>query len=397
MQPKLLYSIAGLIDSIKSMADERKLVILHVARTPVTGVWTLIRNLSKWQAANANYTVALRLIVDKKWPRRHYDELRSLSLQMDVKYEKMPWFGFGTLNYISHLAFNPLRKWIIEIERQYEPELIVVHFHNAWLSGAYLPVQAKAAELRFICTFHGVTRARPLFRPIHRFIAQKLSKHKVRLVAVDSKSPIKAEKFFGLRKEAFAIIPNGLYLSANSIVPAGRSKLFVVGYIGYLAEHKGWRVIADAVEILAARGIPIKFVIAGDGPDEEVVRDYADKRADFVEFVGYERDPVLNLLPRLDILALPSNDEGLPMIILEAFSASVPVLATPVGGIPEIITDGLNGFLIERRPDLFTAKIEFLINNHETLDKMRHAAVETFNNRFSMAICGQAYNELYLN
>jgi glycosyltransferase involved in cell wall biosynthesis len=124
----------------------------------------------------------------------------------------------------------------------------------------------------------------------------------------------------------------------------------LVGMISVLRSWKGHVTFLDAAkELLAQR--PVHFVIAGDGPG----------RAELTEKIGHEpwrgnvtllghRADVENVLASLDVLVLPSYaHEGIPQIILQAQAMARPIVATRIGGIPEVVEDGVTGLLIEPR------------------------------------------------
>ena len=130
--------------------------------------------------------------------------------------------------------------------------------------------------------------------------------------------------------------------SAVSMVP-GR-----IGIIGRIAPEKGQMEFVNAVALLKDRIPQARFVICGaplfgSGSDYfDAVRRQA--RGLPVEFIGWQPD-VSHVLNDLDLLVVPSHQEGMGRIVLEAFSAGVPVVAFPAGGIPEAVIDGVTGFL----------------------------------------------------
>jgi glycosyltransferase involved in cell wall biosynthesis len=120
--------------------------------------------------------------------------------------------------------------------------------------------------------------------------------------------------------------------------------------IGRLSPEKGHADLIEALSIVASRGQHITTVLAGDG----------SSRADLVERIrraglegwvhlpGYVNEPA-RVLQDADLMVLPSHTEGLPNAALEALAMEVPVLATNVGGTPEVITDGVTGRLVPAR------------------------------------------------
>src|SRR5262249_35518178 len=121
----------------------------------------------------------------------------------------------------------------------------------------------------------------------------------------------------------------------------------VIGAAGRLSPEKGFGVLVDAARLVLDRDDTAGFVLFGDGPlwDHLGAQIAAPSIKDRFVLAGFRRD-VGRFLPHLDIVVLPSFTEGLPNVALEACAAGKPVVATAVGGTPEVITDGQNGFLV---------------------------------------------------
>jgi glycosyltransferase involved in cell wall biosynthesis len=121
----------------------------------------------------------------------------------------------------------------------------------------------------------------------------------------------------------------------------------VVGCIGRLSAEKGQRLLIEVFpEVL--RAVPsARLLLAGDGPDLPRLRDRAETLAlgDAVRFLGHRQD-ILDVYGSLDLLVLCSDTEGLPNVVLEAMALGVPVVATAVGGTPELVIDGRTGWLV---------------------------------------------------
>jgi glycosyltransferase involved in cell wall biosynthesis len=133
--------------------------------------------------------------------------------------------------------------------------------------------------------------------------------------------------------------------------------------IGRLSPEKGHADLIDALAIVAARGRHISTVLAGDGPARAdlVERIRAAGLEAWVHLPGYVSQPA-RLLQDADLMVLPSHTEGLPNAALEALAMEVPVLATNVGGTPEVVIDGLTGKLVPARSpkSLADAIVNFL-------------------------------------
>lgn len=120
---------------------------------------------------------------------------------------------------------------------------------------------------------------------------------------------------------------------------------FLVGHVGALEDaNKGQRVLLDAARLVALRDPGIRFLLVGDGRDEYALRALAADLPN-VRFAG-RVDNVADYYAAMDVFAYPSRYEALGSAILEAMSFGVPVVASRVGGIPEIVRDAVDGFLV---------------------------------------------------
>ncbi len=135
--------------------------------------------------------------------------------------------------------------------------------------------------------------------------------------------------------------------------------------IGRLSFEKGHADLVDALGIVAARNHRVSLVLAGDGPERSnlVERIRALGLQDSIHLTGYLDRPQ-RILEEADLMVLPSHTEGLPNAALEALAMEVPVLATRVGGTPEVIADSVTGRLVPSKTPvaLADAIIEFLAN-----------------------------------
>ena len=170
----------------------------------------------------------------------------------------------------------------------------------------------------------------------------------------------------GIKAERISVIHSGIEVGAvaarvdaaraDGRTRAMRSALGVpegaplVGAIAALAPHKDHRTLVDAAALVLARRPEVRFVAAGEGPTGEAVRAQVKERGLAHAFLlpGFV-DDVPALLGALDLFVLSSYLEGLGTSVLDAQAACVPVVATRVGGVPEMVDDGLNGRLVPPR------------------------------------------------
>lgn len=123
----------------------------------------------------------------------------------------------------------------------------------------------------------------------------------------------------------------------------------LIGYIGRLSEEKGIENFVQSLPEILRDHKDLRVIIGGDGPLMQNIVFSLDqnKITDRVEIVGWiSHEELPQYLNQLRLLVLPSYTEGLPNIILEAMSCGTPVLATPVGAIPDIVKDGDTGFIL---------------------------------------------------
>ncbi len=122
---------------------------------------------------------------------------------------------------------------------------------------------------------------------------------------------------------------------------------FVIGTMGRLHPVKGLDVFLRAARIIKDHGKRAKFIIAGDGPLRDQLQALAQQcgLAHEVMFLGHRSDGN-NILGLMDLFVLPSLSEGIPLVLLEAMALARPVVATAVGGIPEVVEHEISGLLV---------------------------------------------------
>ncbi|HYL39334.1 MAG TPA: glycosyltransferase family 4 protein [Bryobacteraceae bacterium] len=162
------------------------------------------------------------------------------------------------------------------------------------------------------------------------------------------------------------VIPNGVPEIEFRRRESRHKRDWRIGLIGRIGPEKGQAEFVRAAALLHARFPSATFVICGaplfaEPAYYETVRRLAQGLP--VEFLGWRED-VAPVLAGLDLLAAPSGYEGMGRVIIEAFSAGVPVVAFPSGGIPEVVIDGKNGFLTpDRSPEALAARIAHVMTS----------------------------------
>ena len=221
----------------------------------------------------------------------------------------------------------------------------VLHCHNR-ISNIYGAFAAKLARVPVVvCTRH----ASP--KPRHSRGAKLLERaarpFTTSFIAVCRMVRDDGVRIGRLPADGVSVIYNGVdttkFQPDNTCPPDVLSVICVAR----LSPEKRHTVLLKAVRRLANTGLEFRVLLVGDGPLRAVLQKQAkDLRLDaFVRFLGM-RDDVADLLRSADIFVLPSATEGLPMTVIEAMAAGLPVVVTTVGGVPELVEDGETGLLI---------------------------------------------------
>jgi glycosyltransferase involved in cell wall biosynthesis len=216
------------------------------------------------------------------------------------------------------------------------------------------------------------------------------------LTSVDAGNLPTAEELFGLALERFTIIPNGLPPGADNGRPfcRGNAKL-TLAHVGSLTEGKGWRIAAEAVIALAKAGAKIRYIIAGSGPEETAVRALAAEHPDCISYLGRISEPVKTLLPEVDLFVLMTNNDGLPMAIIEAMSCGIPVVSTKIGGIPDAVLDGESGRIIPRSAESLAGVVREIYDHPTTLEALSQTTKAVFQQKFHIGNVIEAYDKIY--
>lgn len=160
----------------------------------------------------------------------------------------------------------------------------------------------------------------------------------------------------------------------------------LVGTVGRFVEPKGYTYLLDALAKIQTQISDTKALLVGDGVLRQPMEDKARELglSDTVVFTGTRRD-VPGILALLDVFVMSSLWEGLPIALLEAMAAGLPVVATSVGGTPEVVVDGVTGLLVPPRdPDALAEAILTLLRDPGLRQRMGQAGRERVREQFSV-------------
>ena len=171
----------------------------------------------------------------------------------------------------------------------------------------------------------------------------------------------------------------------------------VIGCIGRLDPEKGQVYLIQSAEALLKECPRLKFLIVGEGSCRSQLEAYAAELGirDALRFLGLRKD-VSQLLSVMDIFVLPSLYEGLGIAVLEAMARSLPVIASRVGGVPEIIDDGVTGILVAPEDSRAIAEaVRLLLGNREKAHTLGVNACERVNKNFGINLMVEKIEKLY--
>jgi glycosyltransferase involved in cell wall biosynthesis len=172
--------------------------------------------------------------------------------------------------------------------------------------------------------------------------------------------------------------------------------------VANLRSEKGYDVLLEAARLCVGAEAPVRFVAVGRGlpQDELEVRSQAQRLGGRFVFLGARTDTA-RLMAGADVFVLPSHQEGLPVALMEAMSAGLPVVATIVGGVPDVVTDDIEGLLVPpHRPDLLADALQRIARDpvlRTRLAAASEARSEVFDARVAAGAIEALYDELLEN
>jgi len=277
-------------------------------------------------------------------------------------------------------------------------EAHIVHAHN-WAAWPAAALSRCSVDSRLIWTLQGWDSDRPLTYK-RRVACMLLSRVTSALTAVSFEAAQRFCRETHVPRQRVEVIPNpvdvGLFAGVKRCgLRNGRT---VIAGIGRLTEIKDWPAWLEAIRLLRRTvSTEVKAIVAGDGPMRGRLEQLCWRLglADTVEFAGYQSN-VAEVLARADVTMLLSRREGLPMVLLEAMAAGVPVVATRVGGVPEVVTDGVTGLLVEPGcPDQAAKAVARLMGDGQLAHRLARAGRQHVTSCFSLDRVAAQYVQLY--
>jgi glycosyltransferase involved in cell wall biosynthesis len=289
----------------------------------------------------------------------------------------------------------------LRLLRREQVALIHAHEFSAILCGW---IVATLAGLPFVATVHGKNY---FWEKLRRRVTYRLvSRHGTLVMVSQDLKRFVCDKV-GVAENRMEVIYNGVapaQMVTDEEVQKCKAELEVsgcypmLGVVGSLYPVKGHRFLLEAMPEIIRQWPKAQLLVIGRGELEVSLKEQVEQLAigANVHFLGMRQD-VPRLLSLLDVCILPSLSEGLSLALLEAMASGKPVVATRVGGNPELIDHGRTGFLVqpEDARDL-AANLLKLLSDPETMQQFGRQAEERVRQHFSMKQMVDRYRGLYI-
>lgn len=282
---------------------------------------------------------------------------------------------------LARLAFLPLffAQTLAVILHSRDSDLI----HAQWTWGAGVALAARLARrVPIVATVHGsdIFQAAklPLMRPLTRAVLNRCE----RVVAV-SQALADSTAALGVPSDKITVVPDGV--DTNQYQPSANPKERLILFVGSLIERKGMPDLIEAMPQVVDRLPDFRLAIVGEGPlladlKERVV---ALDLEPYVHFAGAQPPgEVCSWMQRARLLVLPSTEEALGVVLLEALASGTPCVGTRVGGIPDIVTPDVGRLVAPNDPSALAEAVVSILENQSEWDRMsecaRRRATDTF-------------------
>ncbi len=282
-------------------------------------------------------------------------------------------------------------------------DILHVHYAMPHAISAILAKDIAKHDVKIITTLHGtditVLGMDKTFKPMIKYAIEKSD----RVTAVSNDLAKQTIDVLEVDKEIDVIYnfvnENDYYKKERDFLKAGYEIAEDEKVIIHISNFRKVKRVEDVIKTFAniQEKIKAKLILVGDGPESPTAFDLVEKLGiqDHVMFLGRQKN-ISDLLSISDLKLLMSEQESFGLVILEAMACEVPSIATNVGGIPEVISHGETGYLVDLGDTETAAELAInLLNDSVKLNKMKKLAYERSKTKFSSEIILNQYLDLY--
>ncbi len=356
-----------------------------------------VTSIVEWRGGDAQMYTIYNLL-------KKYDELDQYILcpENSVLYKKASNDGAKVLSYVKKNKVFSLVKPIINYVNKFNIDILHIHDSSA-LSAAIIAKIFLKKDLKLIYSRKRNNRIKDNF-----FSKLKYNNKYIYKIVSVSKAVEKIFNDINISKEKLLTIYDAINVSEF----ANKSKtsliheelnlpeeLKIIGNISSLAKQKDLVTFINTAEKVIKKNSHVRFVILGTGSEEHTLKELvqAKQLENSIYFLGFKTN-VADYLKEFDILLMTSITEGLPLTIYEAFASKIPIVSTKAGGIPEVVKDGINGYLTEiGDADLLAEKCLLLLEQPDTIDKFKNHSFDLVTSQFDLKNLEENYYKFYTN
>jgi glycosyltransferase involved in cell wall biosynthesis len=325
------------------------------------------------------------------------DGPRAISLPRDCLYVRgvrlRPEIGSVVPNLPGMLLSVAVLARVVRSER-----IDIIHAHHRAASLA-AKIVSRMAGIPLVSSVHEVRR---------RYVRLTTIGFGDRVVVLSDYVRTELTALHGLKSDRLRVIPFGIDTHQPSAEEANEARrelgidgrASVVGCIARLTRRKGHSYLLKAIPAILAKHPAAYFLFVGEGPDRQHLEQMAGELrvADRVRFIGRRTD-ITRLIAACRLTVLPSIQEEFGIVLLESLAVGRPVIATRVGGIPEVVTDGYNGVLVNpRSAEELASAIDAMLDNTRFTEELgtngRQTVAERFSTHQFLAEMEAVYREL---
>ncbi len=335
--------------------------------------------------------------------------------------------GFGITNWAKELRINyveVLDRKVLDLKClrelsgliiKHDIQLLHTHDDKTLLYGCLLKVRIPGIKLMHTCHSHAKYSSDTFsslwnyfkFRLRKRFLIFLMNRHKKPIITISENTRQRLING-GLAPEHITVLYNGIdteYWQREGIRPVLRKELrikdndFLVGTVARITYDKDLPTFCKVAQMVSGKIPAVKFVIVGDGYGNEL-QEAKDQVASLgldkiIHFTGHRTD-LREIYSSLDIFLMTSLTEGMPNTVLEAMALEVPVVATDVGGVPELIKNGETGILCKTKSHKnITSALLQLMENKILRSNFAKSSRQRIEKKFSFTKRLQEIEQLY--
>ena len=277
--------------------------------------------------------------------------------------------------------------------RYIRPSMVHLHGYKATISVGFI---ARLLRIPIAATVHSEAASVP---ELQRVIAvEGFALRRCDHIVAVSTGVVEDGVRRGVARTRITIIRNGIDDPGPPLASEMNSSRTVRAVVvGRLYEPKNVHVAIRAIELLASRGVRCNLEVIGDGPELTNLQRLATDRGveSQVEFLGFV-DDVGEHLRHASLFLMPSRSEGIPLALLEAMAMRLPIVASRVGGIPELVSDEVHALLVAPdSPDHLAFAIGRLMVDPPLANRLAGAARERYKREFQTESMRRNYEEFY--